>query len=60
MDDETLKLVQIITQAVEYMNPGETKAITCPFCGGEMMVSRAALNGHVRAVCDGCGRKIIQ
>ena len=42
------------------LKPGCTKIVKCPTCGGDMEISRAAYNGHLRIVCVKCKTYIVQ
>ena len=39
---------------------GKAKEFKCPVCGGNAKTVRSKENGHLRAMCDKCGMKIIE
>ncbi len=38
---------------------GKTFMVACP-CGGQLMVARVPINGHLRAACSKCGFNLTQ
>ena len=39
---------------------GKVIEFQCPVCGGNAKTVRSKENGHLRAVCEKCGMKIIE
>lgn len=64
LTDEAIKesfeqLKRIVTAAKD-LKWGESKEIECPDCKGVLTVSRSDYNGHIWAVCENCGVKMMQ
>ena len=43
----------------EYSKP-ETEYMSCPMCGGKMMVNVSRYNGHRRGRCEECGMRFME
>lgn len=54
---EQLKRIVATAKDLEWV---ESKEIECPDCKGVLTVSRSDYNGHIWAVCEHCGVKMMQ
>lgn len=57
---ESFERLTKISAAAKDLKWGESKEIECPDCKGVLMVSRSDYNGHIWAVCENCGVKMMQ
>jgi len=61
-DDKALEILfKFISIANEVIvDRGKAYNFECPVCGGNAMGIKAETNGHLHAICEGCGIKIMQ
>lgn len=60
MEVPDLTLVKVIGETAAGLKHGERTEITCPSCGGILIVSKSKNNGHIWGVCQNekCGANI--
>ena len=58
---------KFMSTAINILPPKESKSewgkiieFQCPGCGGNAKAVRSKENGHLRAICEKCGMKIIE
>lgn len=57
---ESFERLTKISAAAKDLKWGESKEIECLDCKGVLTVSRSDYNGHIWAVCENCGVKMMQ
>lgn len=57
---ESFECLTKISASAKDLEWGESKEIECPDCRGVLTVSRSEYNGHIWAVCENCGVKMMQ
>lgn len=57
---ESFEQFKRIVAAAKDLKWGESKEIKCSDCRGVLTVSRSDYNGHILAVCENCGVKMMQ
>lgn len=56
-DDYILKLIDLVPRDLK---PGKKVITKCPFCGDELKIERASLNGHIWIICKKEGLLLCQ
>lgn len=54
------KIFKFVKEASKGLKKGERKRFTCPLCNEDAEALKSKSNGHLHAVCSGCGYSIHQ
>lgn len=60
MDEETFIFIETVSDKASNINNGESIETDCPICNGVLTIGKSGYNGHKWAVCNKCGRKLME
>lgn len=53
------EFAKAVARYADDISIGQKLEFTCPLCGGDAIVGKAAYNGHIYAYCD-CGATMVK